>query len=553
VIPLAARLRRALGRPPGAPAGARPWNVASAVLLGAVLAVMLATVLDYGVTTDEGTQNRYGRRLVRWYATLGGDDSAAVQSDLFYYGGFFELVVQGVERTGLLGTYDTRHLVNALFGFAGFVAAWGLGRHLAGAAGGFLSALFLVLTPGFYGHAFANPKDVPFASLFALAAWAVLGASERVPRLGWREGALVGAAVGLAAGVRVAAIVLYGYAAALWLGGLWLRRREDGTTGAEPVWRSVRRLGLALLSSVAVGWAVMIALWPFAQVKPFRNPFRAWQKFSQFWDTVTVLYDGQLLISRDAPRWYIPNLLTLTLPEFYPLAGLLGAAALLVLLRRRADRPREAERRIFQALWVLALAAAPVAWVVLRDTPLYNGARHLLFVVPPFAVTAGVGAAVFLRRPGWRAARATAAVALAVSLVVTLVDMVQLHPYQYVYYNRLFAGGLPGAVGRYETDYWGASFKEGIEWAVAYYSGQGLRGKVRIAGHSASHVPFWHTLGKTEDGRRLFEAVTLDQDPHVVLATTAIREHEQAEGRVVHVVERQGAPLLYVLERRAPE
>ena len=60
-------------------------------LLVALLGVMLVTVLDYGMTADEPVQNRYGRRLVRWYATLGADRAAVEQHDTFYYGGLFEL------------------------------------------------------------------------------------------------------------------------------------------------------------------------------------------------------------------------------------------------------------------------------------------------------------------------------------------------------------------------------------------------------------------------------------------------------------------------------
>jgi hypothetical protein len=37
--------------------------------------------------------------------------------------------------------------------------------------------------------------------------------------------------------------------------------------------------------------------------------------------------------------------------------------------------------------------------------------------------------------------------------------MHELHPNEYVYFNRI-AGGLPGASGRYDTDYYGNSYKE---------------------------------------------------------------------------------------------
>jgi hypothetical protein len=38
-------------------------------------------------------------------------------------------------------------------------------------------------------------------------------------------------------------------------------------------------------------------------------------------------------------------------------------------------------------------------------------------------------------------------------------SIVNLHPYQYIYYNSL-VGGTPGAARRYEMDYWRTSYRE---------------------------------------------------------------------------------------------
>ena len=56
--------------------------------------------------------------------------------------------------------------------------------------------------------------------------------------------------------------------------------------------------------------------------------------------------------------------------------------------------------------------------------------------------------------------------ALGALMALTVRDMVLLHPYQYVYFNRAVIGGLPGAAKRFDTDYWGASYKEGVRWLV---------------------------------------------------------------------------------------
>jgi hypothetical protein len=518
---------------------ARVRGILTALLFVTLLGAVLATFPDYGITTDEGVQHRYGRRIVRWYATLGAADEATRANDLYLYGGFFELCAQAAVAALPLGTFDARHLAGALFGVLGVAAAFGLGRRVGGPTAGLLSALFLALTPGFYGHFFANPKDLPFASLFALATWVALRAVDRVDRLGGREVLATGLAIGLAAGVRVAGLVLLGAVAALWLGGFWLARR--GAEGLGPPARGLARVLGAIAGVAAVAWTTMVAFWPWAQLDPLLNPLRAFRRFSHFWADASVFFDGQLLLSGELPRDYMPRLFALTLPGFYFLAGLLGASGVVSWARGRGPGRG---KRAFLALWLSALATAPIAWVVVLRTPVYNGTRHLLFVVPLLAVLAGWAAAAWFegRRP--LPVRLAAAAALAAALAVTLVDMVQLHPYQYLYFNRLLAGGLPGAAPRYETDYLCASYKEGIEWLAREYLHPERREPLRVDGH-CSHVPFWYYLDRRS-------VQTTNVAPHLFFATTTFGAHRTTPGRVVHVVRRQGVPLLYVFEQRPP-
>jgi hypothetical protein len=519
----------------------RTYTVLGVLLLVALLAVVVTTFRDYGITVDEGVQHRYGRRIVRWYQSLGADDEALHVNNLYLYGGFFELAAQAAIEVLPVGVYDARHLCGALFGVIGVVAVWGLGRQLGGGLAGLLSGLFLALTPSYYGHFFANPKDLPFASLFAAAAWAGLWASRRLRRLGWREVLVTGGLVGLAAGVRVAGIVLFAEIGTLWLGCLWLERHEPRATGSLQA--QVRSVALSLAGVVVVGWAVMLAFWPWAQTDPLLNPLRAFREFSHFWETAGVFHEGRVMLSGELPRSYVPRMLALTLPEFYALSYVLGATALLARIRGRRQSPL-APARLLRLLWVAALAVVPVAWIVVQRTPLYNGIRHVLFVVPFLAVVAGTSVALWLLARPSRAARAVALAALGACLVAAAVEAVRLHPYEYVYYNRLFAGGLPAAARRYETDYMCASYKEGIEWMAREYIRDGYAGRLRVDGY-CSHVPFWYYLGRTA-------VDTTHVHPHVMFATTSMGDDKRTDGRVLHVVEREGVPLLYVFEQRTP-
>jgi hypothetical protein len=204
-----------------------------------------------------------------------------------------------------------------------------------------------------------------------------------------------------------------------------------------------------------------------------------------------------------------------------------------------------------QLAWIGGTALLPVAWVVAAHTPLYDGLRHFLFVMPLLAVLAGAAAAALVgARPRSRTQRLMAA-ALALSCLATAVDMVQLHPYQAVYFNRLVAGGLGRALARWEGDYWCLSFKEGTEWLVRRYAGARCPQRIRVAGHSILLQTAYY-LRKTEESRRLFKPVAVNGHPHYVLATTRYGDHLRTPGRLVHTVERQGARLLYLFETRKP-
>jgi hypothetical protein len=510
---------------------------------------MLATVLDYGISGDAGVQHRWGKRLVRWYASLGNEPRVTDDLDITKYGGFCEVATQLVVLASPFETWTSRHLANLAFAFLAFLAVLWMGRRLCGAAGGFFAVLVLALTPPFYGNAFFNAKDTPFAGMYALAVAAIL-ACDDWPRVRLSRVLGAGALVGLASAVRVGGIVLYGFALALWLGTLVLRSGKGGGPGWPP-WRPLLRLVGAWAGAVAVGWTAMVAFWPWAMLDPLRNPFRAADRFSRFWEDMLLFYDGRLLPAAAVSRFYLPNWFALTTPELYLVAAALCLVALALRWRARPLGP-VTRLRLLQAAWLGGIPVALVAGVVLSRMPLYDGLRHFLFLFPLVAALAGAGIAAFLHSPIGRRVRLAGMAVLSLACAVTLVDMVRLHPYESVYFNRLWAGGMKGGVARYEGDYFCLSYKEGAEWLLRRFAGARCREPIRVAGYSVLQQTE-HYLQKTEEGRRLFAAVTVEGRPHFVMATTRFQDHLRAPGKPVFTVERLGATLLYLFEVRAPD
>jgi hypothetical protein len=423
-----------------------------------------------------------------------------------------------------------------------------MGRRLGGPAGGFLALLVLALTPVFYGQSFYNAKDIPFAALYALALGAIL-ACDDWPKTSWKRALGAGVLIGLAAAIRVGGIVLFGFALVLWLATLVLRGGSSGRPG-WPARRDLGRLAARWLGAVAAGWTAMVAFWPWAMLDPLRNPFRAAARFSRFWDEMLIFYDGRLLPAREVSRFYLPNWFGLTLPELYLVAGVLGVLGLALLWRARRLGPA-ACLPLLQAGWLASIPALLVAGVVINHMPLYDGLRHFLFLIPLLAVLAGASLAAFLRAPAPRGLKLAGAAALAITCVLTLVDMIRLHPYQAVYFNRLVAGGQKAGIDRYEGDYWCLSYKEGCAWLMRRFAGARCREAIRVGSYSILQQTDYY-LQRTEEGRRLFVSVPVGE-ADFVLATTRFQDHLRAPGKRVFTVERLGATLLYLSQVRAPD
>src|SRR5579864_5441359 len=193
------------------------WNrlFLALLLIAAVLVVL--TFRSYGVTWDEDMQRWYGDLVLDHYLSWIGLAKKPnwlllySYGDLYNYGAVFDMTASALNRFSPLGVFETRHLLNAVVGLAGIVGAWKLGKRLGGARVGFLGALFLLLTPNYYGQMFNNPKDIPFAVGFVWATYYLVRIVPFLPRPPLRLVIKLGVATGLAMAVRVGGLLLVCY------------------------------------------------------------------------------------------------------------------------------------------------------------------------------------------------------------------------------------------------------------------------------------------------------------------------------------------------------
>jgi 4-amino-4-deoxy-L-arabinose transferase-like glycosyltransferase len=380
------------------------------------------------------------------------------------------------------------HLVNFFSFILGVYFLYRLGTRFTTRGLATVNAAFFALQPLLWGHAFINPKDMPFMTAFLAAVTLGLEWVDSIPERrtqsvveGWfwrilhtpafPKLFLATLALGIASAIRVIGPLA---GALVFVYFLIAFMRLPSTA---------RAFALIHLSAYALFSAVlMFALWPFLWADPIHRLLEVLRHMSNNPTELAVLFRAEVFRANELPARYFPQMLALTLTEpFLPLA-LIGG---LRLAWQVAKKQRDWAAPLVLFLWFVPLAA----YNILKVPSMYDGIRHFLFLLPPLFILAGIGIAavpgVMSQVSGVRRFAFHTLLA-ALLLLPGITGILRLHPYQYTYYNSLV-----GPTYRvYENDYWLTCYKEAVEWvheneadrplyiqrefAVAAYYGEGL-------------------------------------------------------------------------------
>ncbi len=331
------------------------------------------------------------------------------------------------------------HLVNFLTFQLGVYLFYLLARRWIHNPAALASTALFTWQPLLWGHAFINPKDPSFLVFFVGAMYFGLEMVDDIAQNEkFKPGKLLLAAffLGIATSIRVLGP----------LAGLLVCLYAASKFSNKNMATWVKIIALYGIATVVI----VFITWPYLWTNPVEKFMEAFGFMSDNPTQLKVLFGGELYRADELPRRYLPVLLGITLSEFvWPLFGI-GTVLALWKLRRE---------KWISLMLVLLWFLIPLAYVLLRQPPMYDGYRHFLFILPPIFILAGFAFEEFFLRVQNQSIRI---VTIAIILASPVVNMAQLHPYQYTYYNS-FIGSTSGAFRTYETDYWLTCYKEAIE------------------------------------------------------------------------------------------
>ncbi len=428
-------------------------------LAAVVLLLSIALAMGSGINGDDEYQNDYSTKLVQYYSTMGADTSALNidKGKMHFYGGFFD-IVSGFTNKALgfevadAGYHRVRHFYNAVFGFLAMLFTALLARQIAGWRAASLTLIFMFLSPRFLGHSLMNPKDIPFAAGYAMALYYMVIFFKKMPRPEWKAALGIAGGIALAIATRAGGMLLIAYLF-LFAGLDFLMK--NGFAGLAKEGKGVGRYALWVIGTAVVGYVVALLFWPYALQSPISHPLEALGEFSKLGVKIRVLFGGENVMS-DRTSWDYPlQWIWRTIPLF----TLIGFVGSLFLLKKIFSR-----YQVLPVFMALFAAVFPVSYIIYKDSILHDGWRHLIFVYPTMVVMAAVFfiAVEDILKENKIGKYALYAV-VALMALEPAIFIARNAKYPYVYFNAV-SGGMKGAFGNYETDYWGLSVKQAVDW-----------------------------------------------------------------------------------------
>jgi hypothetical protein len=523
----------------------------------ACIVLGIGMVHDYGISIDEPNNQRYAVDTWNAYPSVFGTRyEPAYRSSYDGHGPAFitlaSIFVKVMQRV-VPGVFvpDLWHFSYFLaFLISGLCLYW-LARHWFSVWASWGILLLFSSQPLLWGHAFINPKDVPFMAFFIASTATGFAMVDHLvsqvlsPETATQTGASLVGSQGYAQTSFLYEVLRsfanpWVYLAGILLGLTTSIRILGPYAGVIVIlyglYKSPRRILAVLPAYIILTALVCYLTWPYLWTDPLGRLFQSISIASAYPWQGGVLFEGKIMAARDLPARYLPEMLSIQFTEPSIVLFLTG----IVLAIRRLFKRETSVSFILFLLWFVI----PVVTIILSGSVVYDGFRQILFLVPPLFLMTGYAL-------DWIFAKIRNLTLRLLILVIIIApgiySIITLHPYQYIYFNSI-VGGVQGAYGNYELDYWATSYRE-----AAQFLNEKAPKDARVAVFGPVEIvsPYTRPDIKLNIGsvaRKLRESQNTVFNYAIILNRRNAAEDACQNSRTAKTVEREGALLMIVKE-----
>ncbi len=514
---------------------------------------------SYGPLEDNRIHQEHGVRILNYYKGI--DDKAklspfddngnyidiAISQDhedrgMNGFGGFFDLLTNFLHQFfGSIETYKFKSLINSLFGFLLFLFCGLLGKELGGWKAGLLALIFAVLCPVFFGYSMNNPKDIPAAAFYMFSLYHIIKLLKELPVITIKRAFFIILNISLLINIRVIGLIFIGYV--LLAVFLWWVLENYKTKFKQVVVKDTLLLGSKIIIICIASYLAASIFWPYASTNPFKAPVELLFKLKDFRGFENLqLFEGVWKSSFDMPWYYaIKNLLIIMMP----LHVFIGFFLIPLLFYKKPIKD------LLLLFMVLFVTIFPLFILAIGKPNSHDGSRQFIFLVMPIVVVSTLGWLKMFELISSKAIAKPVYVVLGLLLLQPLVFMIRYHPMQALYFSPII-GGVSGAYGNYEIDYYGVAIKPALDWLEKNLGDENDPPKIRMYYGSQTKVTYF--LNHT---KKLDYALTRRESPNWDYSIIMLAEGKYKKDHInvnwspentVHEITLDGVAICYIVK-----
>ncbi len=532
-------------------------------ILVAVLIGFIMTFLsfDYGPLEDAKVHQDHGIRILNYFKGI--DNTAAlspVDDQGNYYdvnknvesehhgmngfGGFFDLMSSFLHQFfGFIGVYEFKNLINSVFGFLLFLYCGLLGRELGGWKAGVLTLVFVVLTPVMFGYSMNNPKDIPAAAFYMFSLFHIIKLLKELPKVTLKRSFFLILNISLLINIRVIGLIMFGYVFLAVL--LWWLLENYTSKFREIIIKDVLLLGGKIIGICILTYFAISAFWPYAQTNPIKTPVEILFKMSEFRGFENLqIFEGQWQSSFNVP-WYfaIKNLFIITMP----IHAFIGFLLIPLLYYKKINKD------ILYISMVLFATVFPMLLVIFGKPNSHDGSRQFMFSVLPIVVLSALSWIRLIQFIKIKNVKRALYGVLFLLLLQPLRFMIKYHPMQALYFSPI-VGGVNGAYGNYEIDYYGVAIKPALNWLEKNVGDKNNPPRVRM--YYGSQTKVTYHLDKSSNLKyALTRRDSPDWDYSIVMLAEGkykkdVKSANWSPENTVHEIKVEDVPICYIIKNK---
>ncbi len=429
-----------------------------ALLIGAAMILVyfiagIITLNHYGLTWDDPQEFSYAEANLNYLLTRDPSVTTHIQGYLYSpsnAGNLLGVITKRIlhDWLGAMALDNSYHLAGIIIGTLTLLLIYWFANKQYGYKAATFAGLSFMLFPRIFGHIHNNVKDttVMLAYTAVLISTFYLWKTKEKKWLFWTA-----ASSAFALNTKLLTLFLIP-TIIIWLG-------INCLLGRKKVKSNIRKSDL--FKAAVIFLIILYILNPAYWIHPtyaaktvfLLNHFDD-SPYKSANDYYKVVMFGKLVPQGQIPVYYIPLMFLIVTPVPILVLFLIGAYFVL------QDYQKTSYLMLISWLGITVLLYASL------NISIYNIIRHVLFLVPAVCIIAGIGGKQLfglIERRMTKGSSIIFSLMLVIFFALPLISMIQYHPYETTYFNELI-GGINGAEGKFEIEYWGNSYKEGSAW-----------------------------------------------------------------------------------------